>query len=333
MPKAPSPPPNRLSEEQIGFPKDPLDYDPRVGTVAEAEIATMQRQISKLLKFSTFEPEQRYWLDTGYEQLNATLGSRKRGLPYGKIYELSGIEHGGKTVMGTVLAGIAQKDGAAVGYIDLEDSRDEKWAVKLGLNYPDTLPVYPKLVEEGKKTKTIRLQSAEEIFAEAEVAMQLFAKRGYKKQYWLLDSVANIQTAMAVEAGLLDRNMRVNMDRAMFLSNVLPRWAGLASNYGAMIVLVNQLRNKVGMVFGDPLYAPGGRALAHACAIRARVRRLKNGQIRQNGKVVGIIGVIKNTKNKAGEGSVEQEQVCFKIKWSKSPARIEFMSVEEAEEE
>jgi RecA/RadA recombinase len=311
------------------------------------EIADIKNKISKLLKYSAFEPEHRYWLDTGYPDLNATLGSRKQGLPYGKIYELSGIEHGGKTALATIIAGMCQRDGAAVGYIDLEDSYDIDWATRLGLDCERVLPLAPKLIYAGKSkarkgqpdvvnatlgrmgvTKDLKLESAEMLFAEAEAAMALFSEKGYKKQFWILDSVANIQTEMSIDAGTTDRNMRVNLDRAMFLSNTLPRWAALAANYNAMIFLVNQIRDKVGLVFGSPEYTPGGRALRHACAIRAKVRRGEGGgRLKIDTRIVGIKGVIQNEKNKAGQGSVERCLVGFKIRWDKVPARIEFMPV------
>ncbi len=161
--------------------------------------------------------------------------------------------------------------------------------------------------------------------------MHLYRQRGFHKQYWLIDSIAMIQTAKSIEAGV-DQDMRTRLDRAMFLSDNLPRWAALAEEYGAMVVLVNQLRMKQGMVFGDPLYSPGGMALEHACSIRARVRRAKNGRLLKNGHVIGIVGVVSNTKNKSGGGSVEQAKCGFKVKWNRDPARIEFFPAEEAED-
>lgn len=301
------------------------------GATTNWEVDAIRAKIGKLLKFSTFEPEQRYWLDTGYPDLNATLGSRDMGIPYGKIYELSGEEHGGKTALGIILAGMCQRDGAAVGYIDLEDSYDIKWSTTLGLDCSQVLALAPKLIQLKKKGE-VRLESAEMLFAEAEIAMAEFAAGGSKKQFWILDSVANLQTEMAIEAGTVNRNMRVNVDRAQFLSSTLPKWASLAAQYNAMIFLINQLRDKVGMVWGEPTYSPGGRALRHACAIRAKVRRVKGGRLLHNKQLVGIYGAIKNVKNKAGQGSVERCETGFKIRWSKNPARVTFMPLADVEE-
>lgn len=313
-------------------------------------VSSIQRDIARILKFKAFQPSHRYWLETGNPDLNAALGSRLRGIPYGKIIELSGKESAGKTTITTILAGMAQRDMAAVGYIDLEDSRDGKWASKLGLDLNNVIQIYPKLLQSsGKKKKKqasvsevavhkmvtkmgvpsdLRLESAEMLFREAETAMRLLYERGAKKQFWFLDSVANIETEMVVEAGTDGQSMRTRLDRAMFLAMTLPRWAGLAANYNALIVLINQLRDKQGLVFGKPTYSPGGRALRHNCAVRAEVVPVSGGAIKSDTKrQIGVIGVIRNEKNKAGE---ESEQGCscqFKVKWNISPAKIIFTPV------
>lgn len=315
------------------------------------DASSISEQAQKLLKFSTFTPEHRYWLDTGSPLMNAVLGSKKRGIPYGKMLEIRGENHGGKTTLVTLLAGMAQKDGAAVGYIDLEDSRDADWADKLGLSLDKIMLVYPKLmVRKAKKKKGFKkesdsakeekatkktglpaLEHAEEIFAEAEIAMALASRQGAQKQFWFLDSVANIIPELAMEAGAEDQNMRTALERASFLARHLPRWTGLAANYNASIVLINQLRTKQGVVFGSREYSTGGNAMVHTCAVRATVRRVKNGRLRRNGKTVGLVGLITNFKNKAGGGSNQDASCAFMINWSKRPAQYEFMTREEAE--
>lgn len=291
----------------------------------------LQAGIRLLTKFKTFEPEHRYWLDTGNEMLNGTLGSQSKGLPYGKMYEIRGKNHGGKTCLSTIIAGMAQRDGAGVGYMDIEDSRDRAWAVMLGLNYSQTLKIYPKMISQGKK-KPPRLESAEELFEEAETAMALMAAKGFKKQFWFMDSVANLRPRMQVDAGATGGNMRTRLERAQFLSDNLPRWTGLAANYNAMIILINQVRTKQGMVFGSRDYSPGGNAFEHTCQIRADVRRIKNGRLRKGSKTVGLVSLVTNFKNKVGRGSVQDMACAFSVRWDKSPADILFMSREEAEE-
>jgi RecA/RadA recombinase len=299
----------------------------------QINVSRIQDRVKSLLKMSTFEPEYKYWLDTGSEHLNATLGSRIQGLPYGKIYELAGQKHGGKTAIASILAGMAQKEGAGVGWIDLENSYDPEWVTKLGLNATNVVPIVPKFIFEDKKSEVPILESTELLFAEAEETMRLFMDAGCKKQIWILDSIANIQTRMAIAAGATDRNMRVKLDRAAFLSESLPRWAGYAVNYNAMVLMINQERKKPNVMFGDPTYTPGGEAVSFNAAVQARISRISKGMMLHNGKSIGIVGKIVNKKNKAGGGSVQNETCAFKIQWNCNPAKIRFMTVEQAEKE
>ena len=325
---------------------------PSAPDTAVFDPSSIGHDIEKLLRYSTFEPEERYWLYVD-PLLNGVLGSKEKGLAYGKQYELSGAEGAAKTSLATILAGMAQRDGAIVGRIDLEDSRDPEWDRRLGLDSSKVVEIYPKLIrprarkaaddgddaeaeepakKKGKKKASSlalpMLQSAEQLFTEAEVAMARIAAAGYKKQFWFLDSIANLQTEMAGEAGNTDWNMRVNFDRALFLSRALPKWAGLAANYNAMIFMLNQLRVKA-QAWGDPFDSPGGKSLRHNCAIRARIRR--RGELKRGTKVLGIVSIIKNVKNKAGGGSLQSLECGLRILWGSGPMKVAFMSREEAD--
>ena len=147
-----------------------------------------------------------------------------------------------------------------------------------------------------------------------------------------MDSVANLVPAMVIEKGVTGQNMRTKNELAQFLSLNLKRWTGLAANYNATIVLINQIRNNPAQIFGDSEYSPGGNSFQHTCACRATIRRVKNGRLVHLGKVVGLVGLVKNFKNKIGKGSVQDEQCAFTIRWRKTPARCEFMTKDEAEE-
>ena len=335
----------------------------RPADVVEAEApkrrlnaGALHELVGKLLKSSSLRTKVRYWLRTQWVYLHSVLGSGEYGLPYGKVYELAGVEHGGKTVIGLILAGLAQKDGAVFGYMDLENSRDKTWSMKLGVDWGNTFPIWPKLVRPRKKklkpgekkkvdseddvvkgaVSSLKnlpvLQSSEELFTEMETAMALLAQQGWEKQYWFIDSIAMIRTAKQIDAGNSEQNMNTKLDRAAFLSDMLPKLTALAANYNAMIVFSNQVRNKVGMVFGDPLDSPGGRALRHCLHVRARIRRVSNGKLRQGGKTIGIVGIISNIKNKAGRGSVEQEECGFSVRWDSTPAKVSFVSRKAAED-
>lgn len=318
------------------------DADLSDGTAAFLEEAHSNRvaivgdqiraQVEKRLKLSLFEPENHFWLDLGSPYINSVFGSSKMGLPYGKVVELSGLEHCGKTLVSTFILGAGQRDGAAAGMIDLEESRDEKWATKLGVDWPALTMFYTKLVKQ--KTGPPKLLSVESICAQAEEAMYLLNKRGAEKQVWFLDSIAMMNTEEQIEVGAEGATMHSRLSRATMLSSLLPRWAGIAANYNALILVSNHLHMKVGgKVFGDPYETSGGRALRHVCSVRVRGRRLKGGRMLQGKKVIGLIGGLKNIKNKAGEGSVEGAECGFKVRWDKAKADVKFMSIKELNDE
>lgn len=320
----------------------------------EVDGDAIQAQAQRLMKLSLFEPEFHYRLDTGSPDLNAVWGSRDSGIAYGKLYEISGPEHTGKTLISTVMLGMAQRDGAAAGYIDLEESRDGLWAAKLGANWPAVTKFYPQLVmptvkrdkkwtdaeyaearRQMMRNTPPKLLSAEEICEQAEKSMFLLNRAGAEKQFWFLDSVAMMITAKQEQAGLSGSNMNTKNDRAMMLSTMLPRWAGLAANYNAIILLSNQLRSRIGgfIMPGMEDETTGGKALRHACSVRIRTRRVKGGRLKNGTTVVGLAGALRNIKNKSGEGSVEGCECGFKVLWNRPQAQIEFMSIKDLKED
>lgn len=305
-------------------------------SAAPAVPLSMRQRIDELLGHSAFEPEQRYWLDTGDKDLNAVLGSRDLGIPYGKLIEIRGEEHGGKTTLALIIAGMAQRDGAAVGYIDLEDSRDDTWSAKMGADPGPILCLYPRLVHDtravkGKKKpeEFVRLLSAEELFDEALTGMELFSGAGFTRQLWIVDSIANLQPDMVVSAKLSDMNMRSSQARPQFLSLALPRLNGMAANHNATFLLLNQLRTDPTKSFGNPDYSPGGKALRHNCQVRVNMSRIRSLVSTKTDDIEGMYSRIVNFKNKAGHGSVQGHKVGVKVRWSKSPASIVYTELDD----
>jgi len=255
----------------------------------------------------------------------------------------------GKSVLQKLIEGEAQKDGAVVIHGDIEDSDDPPWNVKLGVDNDQLILVKPKMIilsmpqahkDANKVAKEawtakpaawklehpykrpfdppLRPQTAEEIFEEIEKLVEKLHAAGVEKMVVAIDSLANLSTKMQLEAGT-HTNMRTNSDFPMFLSQNLKRWQTLASNFNIMVLLINQIREKPGVMFGDPIYEPGGRALRHNCASRNRARRAGNGKIFLAGKLIGISGILKNTKNKSGEGSMEQQMCTYMVEWNDKP--------------
>lgn len=274
----------------------------------EAEIAL----IRKKLKHFTTEKKVRYWLDTGSPRLNSVFGSREQGIPYGKMFELAGFESQGKTALGLKLAGIAQRDGAKVIWVDLESSWDEDWVRTLGLIPEEVYLFRPEIGTFGKETGEERLHTAEELLAEVE---ELVKRKGKENPdgriFCCVDSIAAMLTEEAAAAGIQEQNMRTKVSLATFLSQLLRRWVAFVASYNVMMIFINQLRVAPG-AWGNPEYTPGGNAVRLYAAVRNRMRRVSK-KILKGGEHIGIKGAISNYKNKAGSGSREGLKIGYKF--------------------
>lgn len=265
------------------------------------------------------------WLETGVPELDAVLGSPSRGIPYGRIMELFGLESHGKTALALFLAAMAQKDRASIIWGDFESSFDPTWATRRGLE-ADKVLVFRPFVGQFGKEKEPRLATAQELCEEIETAMALCSAKPNARTVVVADSL----TAMLVEGesagGLVEQNLRTNMALPAFLGKLLRRWVGLAQSHSVLIILINQLRQNPMKMFGDPWYTPGGNAPKFYSHIRAKVRRIKNGRILRAGKIVGLKGAIVNMKNKVG--GVEGSTIGYRMLFD---GPVEFLPVKELE--
>ena len=265
-------------------------------TTPAEEVAAIRRKLGHL----TLDRQSTEWLNTRNTRLNAVLGAAEFGVPYGKMIEIYGPNSHGKTMLALLLAALAQEDGAKVAWIDLERSFDRAWVEAQGVHYDD---VY--LFEIGVLAKEARLQTAQELCEEVELWMEQQQRQRPKgKLLIVVDSIAAMMTEEELEAGTVGQNMRTQMSLPSFLSKLLRKWVALAANYNAMMLFINQIRTSPGK-WGNPSYAPGGNAAKHYCSVRVHVQRVSGGRLMQSKQVVGLRGVIKNIKNKAGGGSVE----------------------------
>lgn len=306
----------------------------------------IRKEILSRLGMVTFLRHTRHRIDTGNKDFNAVLGNR-RGLPSGKIYEIAGIEHAGKTLWCLILGVLAQiQCNAIVIWIDLEGTWDWKWAKRLGMKIGDedfylSQPVVVKFAKkqagETKKQKFRRstrtfLQTMEWTFQEIEEAMAYFKEKYPDRPlYVCYDSVANMYPESKLMAGAINQNMNTNGARAAFLSSELPKWAQLISNYDGWLMFINQIRTNPAQAFGDPRYTPGGKGLAHNAHSRSWFSKIKGGRLLQGGKVVGIKGIAVNKKNKTGGGSEAYLEHGFQIRWDKTLEKgLKFMSAKDA---
>jgi RecA/RadA recombinase len=171
-------------------------------------------------------------------------------------------------------------------------------------------------------SKEARLSNAQELCSEAEAV--LTTKSKFTKNILVLDSIPALLTAGEAAAGLDGSNLRTKMDLPMFMSSLLRRWVGTAQVTNTLIVLVNQLRTDPMNKFGSSDYTPGGNAPLFYSHVRVRVNRVKGGTMKQSGKVIGIQGVMRALKNKAG--GTEGSSVGYRIYYN---GPVEFVPVKE----
>lgn len=272
------------------------------------------KAIQEALGHVAEETRVRDWLDTGFPELNRVFGSEASGIPYGKIVELSGFESHGKTALTLMLAGLAQKDGAHVGWLDLENSFDPAWASLRGLD-PDQTYLFESIVGTFGKEKAPRLIAAQELCEQVEMwILRKHAQDQNCKLFLGVDSVAALLTEDELNSGLSGANMRTNVSQAAFLSRLLRKWVAYAKAYNVTMIFINQIRVKPGVMFGNPEYTTGGNALPFYASIRVRMRRVKGGKIEDAAKrTVGVRGTLTNHKNKAGGGSQPDAKIGFKM--------------------
>ena len=264
------------------------------------------------------------WLDMGQEKLHRVLGSERRGVPYGKMIEVSGNESQGKTALAMEIAAYGQVDGALIIWVGLEELMDKRWARLRGMNYDQIMRISPFLKETKSEPE---LSSVEDLCAEVTASIKAGRKIGFQKFIVVIDSIAAMVTAKEAEVGELvtktkkgkvttdiaEFNMNVNTELSRFLSRTLKKWAGYGMAYNVMFILINQIRTKPGVNFGNPEYTTGGRAPGYYSSIRVKLYRTKGGRITNSGKIIGIKGIISNFKNKVGGGSIEGDKIGFKL--------------------
>ena len=313
--------------------------------------------IRKKLGHMTMAWKPTEWLDTGIPDLNNVLGHPEKGIPYGRMLEISGWESSGKTALTMAIAALAQQNGAQVIWGDVENSFEAEWAIQrgfakcphcngtrlyngsdcghceyegasTGIDFNSLILIRPYVGNFGSESES-RLTTAQELCCEIEEAIKMKRKR--TKSIVVLDSIAALLTAGEADVDLsgTDRKgknvggMRTSMALPLFMSRLLKRWVGLAQVHNALIVLINQLREGP-TAFGDPSYTPGGNAARFYSHIRVRVHRVAGSKIIDKGKVIGIKGAIVCKKNKTG--GTEAAEIGYRLMYK---GAIEFVPVSE----
>ena len=219
-------------------------------------------------------------IPTGSIALNAALGVG--GYPKGRIVEIYGPESSGKTTIAIHAIAEAQKKGGIAAFIDAEHAFDRFYAEKLGVDVENLWISQPDNGEQA-----------------LEIAEQLI--RSSAVDIIVIDSVAALTPKAEIEGDMGDSHVGL---QARLMSQALRKLTGIISKSNCTVIFINQLREKVGVMFGNPETTTGGRALKFYSSIRLDVRRIES--LKQGGEVVGNRTRVRVVKNKIAESYKKQ---------------------------
>ena len=211
-------------------------------------------------------------ISTGALSLDLALGGY--GLPRGRIIELFGPESSGKTTLALHVIASAQKAGGIAAFVDAEHALDPSWAKRLGVNLEDLLVSQPSYGEEG-------LQIAEMLIKSNAVDVIV------------IDSVAALVPKAELDGEIGDSHVGL---QARMMSQAMRKLTGAIAKSKSLVIFINQIREKIGVMFGSPETTPGGRALKFYSSCRVDVRRMAT--LKDGDTTTGIRMKAKIVKNK-----------------------------------
>src|SRR6266851_601724 len=211
-------------------------------------------------------------ISSGSISLDAALGVG--GLPRGRVVEIFGPESSGKTTLALHVIAQAQKLGGSAGFIDAEHALDPAYARKLGVDIDNLIVSQPDYGEQA-----------------LEITGALVASGGF--DVIVIDSVAALVPKAELDGDMGDSHMGLH---ARLMSQALRKLTGTVARTNTLLIFINQIREKIGVMFGSPETTTGGRALKFYCSVRLEVRRAA--AIKDGDTVVGNRTKIKVVKNK-----------------------------------
>ena len=220
-------------------------------------------------------------IPTGALSLDIALGIG--GIPKGRIIEVFGPESSGKTTLALHVIAECQKMGGEAAFIDAEHALDPVYARKLGVDIDNLIVSQPDTGEQA-------LEIAEALVRSGAIDIIV------------VDSVAALVPKAEIDGEMGDAHVGL---QARLMSQALRKLAGVINKSNATIIFINQLREKVGIMFGNPETTPGGRALKFYASVRLDIRKVEN--IKVDGEVLGNRAKVKVVKNKVAPPFREAE--------------------------
>ncbi len=220
-------------------------------------------------------------VSTGTLSLDLALGGA--GIPRGRVIEIFGPESSGKTTLTLHVVAEAQRAGGAAAFIDVEHAFDPTWAKRIGINLEELMVNQPSCGEEALEICELLVRSN---------ALDVIA----------LDSVAALVPRHELEGQMGEAQVGA---QARLMSQALRKLTGVASKSRTAIIFINQIREKIGVMYGSPETTPGGRALKFYSSVRIDTRRI--GMLKDGEQVIGTRIKAKVVKNKMAPPFRESE--------------------------
>lgn len=249
----------------------------------EVAMSQIEKQFGKgsVMKLGEFKAMEVEAIPTGALSLDIALGIG--GVPRGRIIEVFGPESSGKTTLALHVVAEAQKMGGEAAFIDAEHALDPVYAKKLGVDIDNLIVSQPDTGEQALEITEALVRSG---------ALDVI----------VVDSVAALVPKAEIDGDMGDSHMGL---QARLMSQALRKLAGAINKSKTVLIFINQLREKIGVMFGNPETTTGGRALKFYASVRMDIRKVEN--IKQDGEVTGNRVKVKVIKNKVAPPFREAE--------------------------